>query len=172
MGKDFEGVRILSFVLFVSVIAFVLFQGTKTPVSVTLNGETTEVYTHASTVEELLVAEDIDLTEYDKVTPSLSTEIDSGMSIEWEQAKEIIISVDGNQLKVWTTEKLVKNILEEANIEDSADIENEDPTKLKMPAATSSPIIFEAVDEDEPAPVEQKTTTKEEPKQTAVLNAP
>ena len=111
------GVRILSFVLFVSVIAFVLFQGTKTPVSVTLNGETTEVYTHASTVEELLVAEDIDLTEYDKVTPSLSTEIDSGMSIEWEQAKEIIISVDGNQLKVWTTENVVKNILEEANIE-------------------------------------------------------
>ena len=31
-------------------------------------------------------AEDIDLTEYDKVTPSLSTEIDSGMSIEWDQA--------------------------------------------------------------------------------------
>ena len=39
------------------------------------------------------------------------------MSIEWEQAKEIIISVDGNQSSIWTTEKLVKNILEEANIE-------------------------------------------------------
>ncbi len=39
------------------------------------------------------------------------------MAIEWEQAKEIIISVDGNQSRIWTTEKIVKNILEEANIE-------------------------------------------------------
>ena len=31
--------------------------------------------------------------------------------------KEIVISVDGNQSKVWTTEDVVKNILEEANIE-------------------------------------------------------
>ncbi|AWE05941.1 hypothetical protein DCE79_00280 [Lysinibacillus sp. 2017] len=111
------GVRILSFVLFVSVIAFVLYHGTKNPVSITANGETTEVYTHASTVEELLVAENIEITKYDKVTPSLSTKIDSGMSIEWEQAKEVVISVDGNQSKVWTTENVVKNILEEANIE-------------------------------------------------------
>jgi uncharacterized protein YabE (DUF348 family) len=111
------GVKILSFVLFVSIIAFVLYQGTKTPVSITVNGETTEVYTHASTVEELLVAQNIDITEYDKVTPSLSTEIDSGMLVEWEQAKEVLISVDGNQSIVWTTENVVKNILEEANIE-------------------------------------------------------
>jgi uncharacterized protein YabE (DUF348 family) len=111
------GVKILSFVLFVSIIAFVLYQGTKTPVSITVNGETTEVHTHASTVEELLVAQNIDITEYDKVTPSLSTEIDSGMLVEWEQAKEVLISVDGNQSIVWTTENVVKNILEEANIE-------------------------------------------------------
>lgn len=39
------------------------------------------------------------------------------MTIDWEQAKEIIISVDGNQSSIWTTEKRVKNILEEANIE-------------------------------------------------------
>lgn len=111
------GVRILSLVLFVSVIAFVLYQGTKTPVSISANGETTEVFTHATTVEELLEAQDIDVTAYDKVVPSLSTKIDSGMSIEWEQAKEIVISVDGNQSNVWTTENVVKNILEEANIE-------------------------------------------------------
>jgi uncharacterized protein YabE (DUF348 family) len=39
------------------------------------------------------------------------------MTIEWVQAKEVTISVDGNQSSLWTTEKLVKNILEEANIE-------------------------------------------------------
>lgn len=111
------GVRTLSVVLFVSVIAFVLYHGTKTPVMLTAYGETTKVYTHATTVDELLTAQNIDLTKYDKVSPSLSTKIDSGMSIEWEQAKEVVISVDGNQSKVWTTENVVKNILEEANIE-------------------------------------------------------
>lgn len=111
------GVRIFSVVLFVSVIAFVLYHGTKTPVMFTANGETTKVYTHATTVDELLTAQNIDYTKYDKVSPSLSTSIDSGMSIEWEQAKEVVISVDGNQSKVWTTENVVKNILEEANIE-------------------------------------------------------
>ena len=43
------------------------------------NGETTKVYTHATTVDELLTAQNIDLTKYDKVSPSLSTKIDSGM---------------------------------------------------------------------------------------------
>ncbi|MGN7478913.1 ubiquitin-like domain-containing protein [Solibacillus silvestris] len=111
------GVRIISVVLFVSVIAFVLYHGTKTPVMFTANGETSKVYTHATTVDELLAAQNIDLTKYDKVSPSLSTKIDSGMSIKWEQAKEVVISVDGSQSKVWTTENVVKNILEEANIE-------------------------------------------------------
>ncbi|WP_336047066.1 ubiquitin-like domain-containing protein [Solibacillus ferritrahens] len=111
------GIRFLSLVLFVSVIAFVLYHGTKTPVMFTANGETSKLYTHATTVDELLSAQNIDLTNYDKVSPSLSTKIDSGMSIEWEQAKEVVISVDGNQSKVWTTENVVKNILEEANIE-------------------------------------------------------
>lgn len=111
------GIRVLSVVLFVSVIAFVLYHGTKTPVTLTANGETSKLYTHATTVDELLSAQNIDITNYDKVSPSLSTKIDSGMSIEWEQAKEVIISVNGNQSKVWTTENVVKNILEEANIE-------------------------------------------------------
>lgn len=111
------GVRLLSFVLFVSVIAFVLYHGTKNPVMLEANGETTKIYTHATTVEEFLETQDLDISQYDKVTPSLSTKIDSGMSIDWEQAKEIVISVDGNQSKVWTTENVVKNILEEANIE-------------------------------------------------------
>ncbi len=111
------GVRIFSLVLFVSVIAFVLYQGTKTPVTLETNGESTKIYTHATTVEEFIETQDYDISQYDKVTPSLSTKIDSGMSITWEQAKEVVISVDGNQSKVWTTEKFVKNILEEANIE-------------------------------------------------------
>ena len=111
------GFRILSLVLFVSVISFVLYQGTKTPVAFSANGETTKLSTHANTVADLFEAEDITVSEYDKVSPSLNTTIVSGMTIEWEQAKEVTISVDGNQSSVWTTERRVEDILEEANIE-------------------------------------------------------
>ena len=110
-------VRILTLILFVTVISFVLYQGSKAIVVVNANGEQQEVATHAETVEQLLISQDITISEHDKVSPSLDTEITSGMEISWEQAEEIFISVDGNQSSIWTTEKLVKNILEEANIE-------------------------------------------------------
>ncbi|WP_042479100.1 G5 and 3D domain-containing protein [Bacillus ndiopicus] len=109
--------KILSFVLFAAVISFVLFQGTKSPVVIMANGEEQKVSTHAKTVGELLEASDINVSQYDKVSPSVDTKIVSGMTIEWEQAKEVIVSVDGKESNVWTTEKVVKNILEEANIE-------------------------------------------------------
>ncbi|KYG91066.1 hypothetical protein A0U40_16785 [[Bacillus] sp. KCTC 13219] len=109
--------KILSFVLFAAVISFVLFQGTKSPVVIMADGEEQKVATHAKTVGELLEARDINVSQYDKVSPSLDTKIVSGMTIEWEQAKEVIVSVDGEESSVWTTEKIVKNILEEANIE-------------------------------------------------------
>ena len=108
----------LTLVLFVSVITFVIYQGTKSSVVVNANGETLlEVNTHSKTVKELFEKENIVVSEYDKVSPSLDSEIVDDMTIEWVQAKEVTISVDGNQSSIWTTEKLVKNILEEANIE-------------------------------------------------------
>jgi uncharacterized protein YabE (DUF348 family) len=111
-------VGVLTLVLFVSVISFVVFQATKSSVVVSANGETIlEVSTHSKTIRELFEKENLVVSEYDNLSPSLDTEIVDGMTIEWEQAKEVTISVDGNQSSLWTTEKLVKNILEEANIE-------------------------------------------------------
>ncbi|MGE7133236.1 ubiquitin-like domain-containing protein [Lysinibacillus xylanilyticus] len=110
-------ISIISLVLFVSVISFVLYQGTKKSVTLDADGEKIEVTTHAKTVEQLLQDQNIDVAEHDKISPSLNTKIVNGLAISWEQAKEVTISVDGNQSKVWTTETQVKDILKEANIE-------------------------------------------------------
>ncbi|EON74634.1 G5 and 3D domain-containing protein [Lysinibacillus sphaericus] len=110
-------IRITTLILFVTVISFVLYQGTKKTVTLDANGEAIEVATHAKTVEEFLQNQNIDVAAHDKISPSLNTKIVNGIAITWEQAKEVTISVDGNQSKVWTTEKLVKNILKDANIE-------------------------------------------------------
>ncbi|WP_427109134.1 ubiquitin-like domain-containing protein [Lysinibacillus xylanilyticus] len=110
-------ISIISLVLFVSVISFVLYQGTKKSVTLDADGEKIEVTTHAKTVEQLLQDQNIDVAEHDKISPSLNTKIVNGLAISWEQAKEVTISVDGNQSKVWTTETQVKDILKEASIE-------------------------------------------------------
>ncbi|MDN4495393.1 G5 and 3D domain-containing protein [Ureibacillus aquaedulcis] len=110
-------VGVISLILFVSVVSFVVFQVTKDSVVVNANGKEEEILTHANTVGDLLDSEGIAITQYDKVSPSLNTKIVDGMTVDWEQAREVTISVDGSQSKVWTTESKVKNILEEANIE-------------------------------------------------------
>ena len=115
-SKD-KGIKILSGVLFFAVIAFVLFQGTKAEVTIVTNEGEKTVATHADTVEEVLEQENITISEYDKLSPTLDTVVVNDLTINWEQAEEVTISVDGKETTVWTTEKLVENILEEANIQ-------------------------------------------------------
>ncbi|QCR30745.1 G5 and 3D domain-containing protein [Lysinibacillus sp. SGAir0095] len=110
-------VGVISLILFVSVVSFVVYQVTKDTVIINTNGNEEEILTHANTVGDLLEEEGIVIAQYDKVSPSLNTKIVNDMTIDWEQAREVTISVDGSQSKVWTTESKVKNILEEANIE-------------------------------------------------------
>ena len=111
-----KGTKILSSVLFFAVIGFVLFQGTKTTVTIVTNEGEVKVATHADTVKEVLEQEDITISKYDKLSPALDTEVVKDLKINWEQAEEVVISVDGKETTVWTTEQQVKNILEEANI--------------------------------------------------------
>lgn len=116
MRRKKKEMKIVFVTLFVLIISFVLFEGTKNTVTLTLNGKSKEVTTHAQTVADLLQEQNITTNKYDEVSPSLKTELVYGMTVNWEQARKVTISVNGNQKTVWTTEKLVKNILREANI--------------------------------------------------------
>lgn len=110
-------VSLLSIVLFVSVIGFVLYEGTKKSVELHVDGNITQFTTHANTVSEALAEQGIEVSEHDYVNPSLDTTIVVGTVIGWEQAREVFISVDGLKSSVWTTENLVKDILAQAQIE-------------------------------------------------------
>jgi len=110
-------VIISSLVLFISIASFVLYQDTKKTVKLIANGETIEVATHANTVKQLLLEKNIEVAKHDQIAPSLNTKIVNDLTISWKQAKEVTISVNGNQSKVWTTKKYVKDILKDANID-------------------------------------------------------
>ncbi|GGA48646.1 G5 and 3D domain-containing protein [Psychrobacillus lasiicapitis] len=109
-------VTIASLLLFLAVVSFVLFEGTKKTVALTVNGEQQEILTHANTVEELLKQHNIVVANEDFLKPSLNTSIKNNIAIEWEQARQIEITVDGEIQTINTTEHLVSEILAKADV--------------------------------------------------------
>lgn len=109
-------VTVASLLLFLAVVSFVLFEGTKKTVALTVNGEQQEILTHANTVGELLDNHQIAVANEDFLYPSVNTSIKNNLSIEWEQARQIEITVDGKIQTLTTTEELVSEILAKANV--------------------------------------------------------
>lgn len=109
-------VNVVSLLLFLAVVSFVLFEGTKKTVALTVNGEQQEILTHANTVGELLDEHQIVVANGDFLHPSVNTSIENNLMIEWEQARQIEITVDGEIQTLSTTDDLVSEILAKANV--------------------------------------------------------
>lgn len=108
---------IVSLTLFVTIISLVLFEGTKQAVTLDKDGEMIEIKTHANTVGQLLSEQEIEVSEHDNITPSVNTPIANGLSIVWEQAKQVTIQVDQEPTVLWTTKDRVGDVLAEAGIQ-------------------------------------------------------
>ncbi len=109
-------VTIASLLLFFAVVSFVLYEGTKKTVAITVNGEQQEITTHANTVGELLEENNLVVSNDDFLHPSVNTSIKNNLKIEWEQARQIEITVDGKIQTVQTTDDVVSEILAKANV--------------------------------------------------------
>jgi len=111
------GLAVIAVILFVSVISAVLFVGTKNTVAFSANGKQQEIHTHADTVGDLLNEQNILVSDADLVSPSVNTSIEEGLLIEWEQAREVTITVDGKKQTIHTTANQVSEVLAAAKIE-------------------------------------------------------
>lgn len=110
------GIVIIAVILFISVLSAVLFIGTKNTVALTVNGKQQEIHTHADTVGDLLSEQNVQFSDADLVVPSLNTSIENGIAVEWEQAKKITITVDGEEQSIHTTSDQVSEVLAEAKV--------------------------------------------------------
>jgi uncharacterized protein YabE (DUF348 family)/3D (Asp-Asp-Asp) domain-containing protein len=110
------GIAVIAVILFISVLSAVLFVGTKNTVALTVNGKQQEIHTHADTVGDLLSEQNVQFSDADLVVPSLNTSIENGIAVEWEQAKKITITVDGEEQTIHTTSDQVSEVLAEAKI--------------------------------------------------------
>ncbi|WP_096203260.1 G5 and 3D domain-containing protein [Bacillus sp. FJAT-45350] len=107
---------IFSLILVVGVLAFAVFETTKATVTVVIDGEETEIKTHAATVADVLMEHDWTISEHDKFEPSLETKITGNMTINWKQAKQVYLSNNGVDHEEWTTADSVKEFINEKNI--------------------------------------------------------
>ncbi|MEK5040576.1 ubiquitin-like domain-containing protein [Sporosarcina sp. FSL K6-3457] len=110
-------VTVVSLTLFVAITTLVLFEGTQKSITLQVNGEELKIKTHAHTVGNLLSEQEIEVTEHDLVTPSVNTPIEDGLSIRWEQSKQVAIQVDQEHTSIWTTSSTVEEVLAIAGIE-------------------------------------------------------
>ena len=109
-------ILIASFLVIASLTGLFIYQGTKKNVSLTLNGNKKEIKTHAETVHELLGELKINYKKQDYLSPSVNAKVKDNMQIVWKPAYMVILTLNGEEKKVWTTRKTVKEFLAESEI--------------------------------------------------------
>jgi uncharacterized protein YabE (DUF348 family) len=110
-------ISIVSLILFVGVITYAVYETTKATVTISIDGEDVTVQTHASTVAELMKEQEWEVQDYDSINPGLDSEIFGNMTIDWDQAKKVYATIEGQEEKIWTTADNVEQLLQELNIE-------------------------------------------------------
>lgn len=103
--------------MFAAVMVFAIYEGTKNTVTMISNGEKEEVKTHAETVGAFLEEQEIKVGQDDYLSHTADASIDQDIVIEWTEADQYTVTVDGKATSAWTTSNTVEDILAKANIE-------------------------------------------------------
>lgn len=129
---------IASFLVIASLTGLFIYQGTKKNVSLTLNGNKKEIKTHAETVHELLGELKINYKKQDYLSPSVNAKVKDNMQIVWKPACMVILKLNGEEKKVWTTTKTVKEFLAESEIA----IKEQDQLSIPLEAKIKQGLII------------------------------
>lgn len=111
-------ISIISFILFVSILVYTVYETTKATVTIVLENENEEVIvrTHAETIADLMLEQEWDVQEHDFIEPALNTEIVNNTTVHWKPAKEVVVTIKNDTNPVFTTKDTVKELLHELNI--------------------------------------------------------
>ncbi|GAB3054452.1 ubiquitin-like domain-containing protein [Virgibacillus ainsalahensis] len=108
-----SSIGVLALVLFAG---FVLFEATKAEVVISDNGEKQTVDTHTNTVEELLTEVGIAVGEHDTLSHDLDAMVEGGMEIDYKTAKNISVTIDGQEQEYYTTADTIEEFLAENSL--------------------------------------------------------
>jgi uncharacterized protein YabE (DUF348 family) len=85
-------------------------------VTLSVDGEADQVSTLGGTVRDVLEAEGIEVGERDVVAPALDSKVNDGTRIAVRYARELQLSVDGEEKSYWVTATDVSSALEQLGI--------------------------------------------------------
>lgn len=110
-------ISLATVLMFAAVMAFAIYESTKNTVTMISNGEKEEVKTHSETVGAFLEEQGINIGQDDYLSHTADAAIDKDIVIEWTEADQFTVTVDGQSTSAWTTSNTVKDILAKAEIE-------------------------------------------------------
>ncbi|WP_335547789.1 ubiquitin-like domain-containing protein [Neobacillus drentensis] len=105
-----------SFVVLLTSLGILYYEGSKKVVAITLNNQQKVVKTHADTVKELLDELDVSTRSQDYLQPKANTKVKDHLMVVWKQAKRVHIVKDNEKKTIWTTADSVAGLLKEQNI--------------------------------------------------------
>ncbi|MUV38011.1 uncharacterized protein JNUCC1_01819 [Lentibacillus sp. JNUCC-1] len=108
-----SGIGVMMLALFAG---YMVYESSKAEVTVHANDETQTVNTHADTVSVLLDDIDIAVGEHDYLSHAPEDKVEDGMTIDYETAKEVTLSIDGEDKTYYTTTETIQEFLKEHNI--------------------------------------------------------
>jgi uncharacterized protein YabE (DUF348 family) len=86
-------------------------------VTLSVDGQTTDVRTAANTVGAVLESKGIELNSHDVVAPSVNTKIQDGTRIAVKFGRQVTFTVDGAAQTVWTTAVTVDDALSALSVD-------------------------------------------------------
>ena len=140
----------------------------KKTIMVSVDGKETKIVTFKKTFKEALEANDIVLGPKDKTIPSIDNIVKKSDKLDIERAVEVIVAVDGKEIKVLTTEDTADEMLQAEGIE-VRDSDKVSPSKT-IPVENGLKLIVTRIDEkiiEESQPIDFATVIK---KDTEALN--
>ena len=86
-------------------------------VTLSIDGQTTEVRTNAKTVGALLASRGIEVNGHDVVAPGLDTKVQDGTRIAVKFGRQVTFTVDGAAKTIWTTATTVNDALKALSVD-------------------------------------------------------
>ena len=105
----------LALVMSVSAIALML-NLTKYEITVSDDGVVKQAFVYSKTVEDALKEAGIKVSEFDELSLDLNADLKEIKHIEIKRAKEITLSVNGNDEKIFTTLTTVSDVLSKTGV--------------------------------------------------------
>ena len=108
-------------------------------VTLSVDGQASEVRTGAGTVGDLLHSEGIEVSDHDVVAPGLTAKLDEGSRVAVRFGREVTFNVDGKPQTIWTTATTVDQAVSALGI---------DTAGAELSTSRSSSIGREGLDVD------------------------